>query len=251
LPSQIEFPNSGEMVLIPAGEFTMGDDTFKDVEKPAHKVSLQNYYLDKYEVTNAQFKQFCDETRAQPPAVPLNPFWGGEYFTSEPDSPVLGVTWDQAKAYAAWAGKRLPTEEEWEKAASWDPVAQQKRIWPWGNMPDSSRANVGTKKGAPVKRYAGDLSPYGVYGMSGNAWEWVDSLWNPYEGSPAQSPNFGKGYHVVKGGNFARELDEARTASRNWLPTPFPPDMTIPVGFRCAISADDTRIQQRLRQPGK
>jgi serine/threonine protein kinase/formylglycine-generating enzyme required for sulfatase activity len=246
LPTQIDY--SGEMVLIPAGEFTMGDDTFKDVEKPAHKVSLPSYYIDKYEVTNAQFKQFCDDTGAQPPP---NPATREDYFTARPDAPVLGVTWDQAKAYAGWAGKRLPTEEEWEKAASWDPVAQQKRIWPWGNMKDATRANVDTRQAASVKQYAGDLSAYGVYGMAGNALEWVDSLWNPYEGSTAQSPNFGKGHHVVKGGTFMLGIEDSRTASRDWLPMVFPPNMTTPVGFRCAISADDPKIQQRLRQPGK
>jgi serine/threonine protein kinase len=248
LPTKIEFPNSGEMVLIPAGEFTMGDDTFKDVEKPAHKVALPNYYIDKYEVTNAQFKQFCEDTGAQPPP---NPATREDYFNSKPDAPVLGVTWDQAKAYAGWAGKRLPTEEEWEKAASWDPVAQQKRIWPWGNMKDSTRANVDTQQAASVKQFAGDVSAYGVYGMAGNACEWVESLWNPYEGSPAQSPNFGKGHHVIKGGTYVLGLDAARTAYRDWLPLVFPPNLAAPVGFRCAVSADDPRIQQRLRQPGK
>jgi iron(II)-dependent oxidoreductase len=164
---------------------------------------------------------------------------------------VLGVTWNQARDYAAWAGKRLPTEEEWEKAASWDPASKQKRIWPWGNMDDSSRANLATNHATSVKQYAGDQSPYGVYGMAGNAWEWVDSIFAPYEGSKAQSANFGKGYHVVKGGNFLVDLDAARTASRDWLPNEFPQDKTTPVGFRCAISADDPRVQQRLRQPGK
>jgi formylglycine-generating enzyme required for sulfatase activity len=118
-------------------------------------------------------------------------------------------------------------------------------------MNDSSRANVGTKAASSVKQYAGDLSAYGVYGMAGNAMEWVESLWGPYEGNATQNPNFGKGYHVVKGGSIVVELDEARTAFRNWLPLTFPPNMTTPVGFRCAISADDPRIQQRLRQPVK
>ncbi len=118
-------------------------------------------------------------------------------------------------------------------------------------MAEPSRANIGTKKGASVKQYAGDLSPYGVYGMAGNAWEWVDSLWNPYEGSPSRNANFGKGHHVVKGGSFALGLEKARTASRDWLPTQFLPGMTTPVGFRCAISADDQAIQQRLRQAAK
>jgi formylglycine-generating enzyme required for sulfatase activity len=250
LPNEINY--DGAMVLIPAGEFDMGDDRYKDFEKPMHKVALPAYYIDKYEVTNAQYKKFCDEMGAKPPAAPAdNPYWGKDYFTSKPDSPVLGVTWDEAKKYAGWAGKRLPTEEEWEKAASWDPVAGQKRIWPWGNMDEASRANVGTMVAASVKQYAGDLSAYGVYGMAGNAMEWVESLWAPYEGTPAQSANFGKGYHVVRGGSFTVGLDNARTTYRDWLPLAFPPNMTTPVGFRCAISADDPRIQQRLRQPEK
>jgi serine/threonine protein kinase/formylglycine-generating enzyme required for sulfatase activity len=246
LPTEIN--HNGEMVLIPAGNFTMGDDTHKDYEKPAHEISLPAYYIDKYEVTNEQYKKFCEDTGTRPPN---NPEWRGDYFTGKPDAPVLGVTWDEAKKYAGWASKRLPTEEEWEKAASWDPVAKQKRIWPWGNMEDPSRANVGTRVASSVKQYGGDLSAYGVYGMAGNAMEWVESIWGPYEGSTAQNANFGKGYHVVKGGSILLGLDDARTASRNWYPLVFPSDMTNPVGFRCAISVDDPRIQQRLRQPGK
>lgn len=246
LPTSIDY--SGDMVLIPAGEFTMGDDMHKDIEKPSHKVSLPAYYIDKYEVTNEQYQKFCRDTSTPPP---VNPYWRGDYFLGKPDSPVIGVTWDEAKKYAGWAGKRLPTEEEWEKAASWDPVAQQKRIWPWGNMNDPSRANLSTREASSVKQYAGDLSAYGVYGMAGNAMEWVENLWGPYEGSPAQSPSFGKGYHVVKGGSFVVGLEDARTACREWFPLVFPPNQTAPVGFRCAISADDPRIQQRLRQPGK
>ena len=115
----------GAMVPIPAGEFEMGDNNHEPDERPTHPVSLPSYYIDKYEVTNAQYKKFCDETQhAYPPDPPFDP----NYFTGKPDYPVLGPTFEDALAYAKWAGKRLPTEEEWEKAASWDPVAQEASV---------------------------------------------------------------------------------------------------------------------------
>ncbi len=120
-----EIDYTGPMLLVKAGEFIMGDDNHEQNEKPAHKVTLPDYYIDKFEVTNAQYKRFCDETKRP---YPTNPHWDPQYFNNNPDAPVVGVNWNDAAAYARWAGKRLPTEEEWEKAASWGPDAQQKRL---------------------------------------------------------------------------------------------------------------------------
>src|SRR6185295_13480766 len=120
LPVEVDY--NGKMAFIPAGEFEMGSDV--------RKVTLPAYYIDKYEVTNADYKKFCDAT-GHP--YPKSTFMFGafkqktpaeadeEYFTQHPNSPVIGVTYEDAAAYAAWAGKRLPREDEWEKAASWDP----------------------------------------------------------------------------------------------------------------------------------
>ncbi|MCI0486249.1 MAG: SUMF1/EgtB/PvdO family nonheme iron enzyme [Blastocatellia bacterium] len=238
LPMEIDY--KGGMVLIPAGDFIMGSDAHTDFEKPEHTVSVPYaYYIDKYEVTLGEYKQF-----RTPPSDPLN---------TDDDGPVLGVTWDEAVAYASFIGKRLPTEEEWEKAASWDPASRQKRMWPWGNESDSSRANIAStdidrsRKPVPVRQFSSDRSAYGVYGMGGNAWEWVNSVWAPYEGSKAQNPEFGKNYHVVRGGNFMLGINSGRATARDWLPTQFPSGFSTPVGIRCAISADDPKIQSVLR----
>src|SRR6185503_14301312 len=97
----------------------MGDDNGQPDEKPAHKVPLQSYYIDKYEITNEQYLKFCEDTRRTPPT---NPGWDENYIANNRNSPVVGVSWNDAAAYAQWAKKRLPTEAEWEKAASWGPT---------------------------------------------------------------------------------------------------------------------------------
>ena len=189
----------GAMVPIPAGEFTMGDNAHEPDEKPAHPVNLPAYYIDKYEVTNADYKRFCDETkRTYPPNPPFDP----DYFNGKPDYPVLGVMFDDALAYASWAGKRLPTEPELEKAASWDPVAQRKQVYPWGDQFTTDRANIGSGKPVKVSEATGDLSFYGVLNMAGNALEWVDAAYKPYEGNKTPDPAYAKDERVVRGKTY-------------------------------------------------
>jgi serine/threonine protein kinase/formylglycine-generating enzyme required for sulfatase activity len=245
-----EIDYNGQMTPIPAGEFEMGSDSFEADERPAHKVTLPAYYIDKCEVSNAQYKKFCDETHHAPPPMPA---WEPNYFTDKPDYPVLGVTFEEALAYASWAGKRLPTEAEWEKAASWDPIAKKKRLYPWGDESPVGRANIATAKPAPVTEANRDRSPYGVVNMSGNAIEWVDSPYKPYEGNETADPDYGEGNRVVKGATFLKGFgyDEARTSYRNHLPRIFPPGKSAPVGFRCAVSANDSRIQSSLQARSK
>jgi len=244
MPTEIDF--KGEMVLVPAGDFIMGSNSNFDNEKPEHKVTLSAFYIDKYEVTNAQYKAFCQATGSKPP---LNPAWDSNYFEGQPDAPVLGVTFDQAKAYADWAGKRLPREEEWEKAASWDPVAKKKRLWPWGDTKDRSLAHIGSEKAVSVKDQSGDRSPYGVIGMTGNAIEWVDSYYNAYPGNTKPNDSYGNRFHVLKGGAFLlQDLSEARASARREGPDKFPAGMVGPFGFRCAASADSPAIQQSIAQ---
>jgi serine/threonine protein kinase/formylglycine-generating enzyme required for sulfatase activity len=235
LPLEIDL--KGEMVLVPAGEFVMGSNGYNADEKPEHTVSLPAFYIDKYEVTNAQYKAFCDATGRKPPD---NPSYDPNYFEGKPDSPVIGITRDEAREYARWAGKRLPTEEEWEKAASWDPATQKKRQWPWGDREDLSReANLGTGRPAPVTEHPTDRSAYGVYGMAGNAYEWVDSYYDAYKGNTTPSGDYGTKLSVVRGGNFLiQKAIEARTSYRNHLVAIFSGTMSTPVGFRCALSAD-------------
>ena len=244
-----EIDYNGAMVPIPAGEFTMGDDGHAD-ERPARKVTLPAYYIDKYEVTNAQYKKFCVAThRPYPPDPPFEP----GYFTGKPTYPVLGITIADALAYAEWAGKRLPTEEEWEKAASWDPVAKRKRLYPWGDEFTPDRANIGSNHPVPVTAPTGDLSPYGVYHMAGNAGEWTMAAWQPYEGNNSPNLDYSKDETVMRGGTFlpVSTSDEARTSYRNHLPTVFPKGLAAPVGIRCIVPASDSRIQALLQATGK
>lgn len=244
MPTDIDF--KGEMVLVPAGEFVMGSNSDFDNEKPEHKVTLPAYYIDKYEVTNSQYKAFCE---AKGIKHPLNPAWDANYFEGQPDAPVLGVTFEQAKAYAEWAGKRLPTEEEWEKAASWDPVAKKKRLWPWGDTRDRSLAHIASEKTVSVKDQSGDRSAYGVIGMAGNAIEWVDSYYKAYPGNTKPNENYGNRFHVLKGGVFLlQDLAEARASARREGPDKFPAGMVGPFGFRCAVSADSAAVQQSIAQ---
>ncbi|HSE37829.1 MAG TPA: SUMF1/EgtB/PvdO family nonheme iron enzyme, partial [Blastocatellia bacterium] len=236
----------GPMVPISPGVFIMGDDSHEADEKPAHQVNLPAYYIDKHEVTNADYKKFCDETnRAYPP----NPSFDNYYFTGKPDYPVLGVTFEDALAYASWAGKRLPTEPEWEKAASWDPVAQRKQVYPWGDQFTTDRANIGTGSPVAVNEATGDLSFYGVLNMAGNALEWVDAPYKPYDGNKIKDAAYDKDERVIRGGTFltGSKSDEARTSFRNHLPRVFPRGMSISVGLRCVVSADDPNIQPILR----
>jgi serine/threonine protein kinase/formylglycine-generating enzyme required for sulfatase activity len=248
LPAAIDY--GGSMVAVPAGEFEMGDNNHEADEKPQHKVTLPSYYIDKYEVTNAQYKKFCDATRrAYPPNPPFDP----GYFTTKSDYPVLGVTFEEALAYASWAGKRLPTEEEWEKAASWDPVARRKRQYPWGDEFTTNRANIATGHLVPVSEETGDLSFYGVLNMAGNAAEWVDAPYKAYAGNQTQDPDYNRDERVMRGGTFfaASKPDEARTSYRNHLPRVFPKDFSAPVGMRCVVAANDPRIQPQVQARSK
>ncbi|HEY0077426.1 MAG TPA: SUMF1/EgtB/PvdO family nonheme iron enzyme [Pyrinomonadaceae bacterium] len=251
LPAEIDY--NGKMLLIPAGAFTMGDDAHSPDESPAHQVTLPDYYIDKYEVTNEQYRKFCEATGHAPP---VNPFWDTQYFQSNPQQPVIGISYADAEAYALWANKRLPTEAEWEKAASWDEKAKRKRLYPWGDEPDAERANVNSEHPKNVGYYVSGASAYGVQDMAGNAFEWVDAIYQPYPGSTTPNPKYTQNLRVVRGGDFRRGLDAARTTFRS-LAVP-PTFQTNPgdeasmksslVGFRTAVSADDPKLKAFLQQ---
>jgi serine/threonine protein kinase/formylglycine-generating enzyme required for sulfatase activity len=243
-----EIDYNGPMILIPAGEFVMGDNDHESDEKPAHRVKLPDYYIDKYEVTNAQYKKFCDATgRPYPTKHPMYE----QLFKNNPDFPVIGISWDDADEYARWIGKRLPTEEEWEKAASWDPNAQKKRRWSWGDDPDPSRANLSGNPGRTGQHPAG-ASAYGVQDMTGNASEWVDAFYQPYEGNQDSNADFGTKERVVRGGSFTYSIDDARTTFREHAPpgkiaeiieeAGAKKSINSRVGFRCAVLATDPRL---------
>jgi len=245
LPKEIDY--SGPMILIPAGEFIMGDDGHNADEKPAHKVTLPDFYIDKFEVSNQQYKTFCDATKR---AFPTNPWWDNDYFKKS-NMPVVGVNFADASAYAAWAGKRLPTEEEWEKAASWGPDATKKRMWPWGDSSNASQATLNANHPTPVGSKPTGASAYGVQDMAGNVLEWVDSFYQAYPNNTATDPNFGSTNRVVRGGNFHSDVDAARTSRRIYAPAEFSAEekkeRSWLIGFRCAVSANDPKVQDRLR----
>lgn len=190
------------MVLIPAGKFIMGSDKRMPDEGPQHTVNLDSYYIDVYEVTNAQYKKFIDATHRRSPSH----FRNRTYPPGKADHPVTEVTWYDAKAYCDWAGKRLPTEEEWEKAAR----GTDGRMFPWGDEFDTDKANTPQRweklhqegDTMPVGSFPNGISPYGVYDMSGNVWEWTSSWYKAYPGNKHPSENYGEQYKTLKGGSW-------------------------------------------------
>jgi len=192
-----------DMVLIPAGEFQMGSNESDD-EKPIHTVYLDAFYIDKYEVTNAQYKKFMDAKGYKAPG-----YWNDPKYNA-PNHPVVGVTWNDAKAYADWAGKRLPTEAEWEKAARGG-VTGKKYVWGDEWPPPNKAGNFDnsiTKDGYTYTAPVGSFKPngYGLYDMAGNVWEWcADWYDNNYYFTSTKSnpagPSSGT-YHVCRGGSW-------------------------------------------------
>ncbi|MGH7998167.1 MAG: ergothioneine biosynthesis protein EgtB [Brasilonema sp.] len=243
-----------EMIQIPAGEFEMGDDSINalDNEQPTQKVYLETYWIDRYPVTCAQYRVFLEAKGYQ------NPRWwskaGWEWLQTEQitqplycyensmrdNHPVCGVSWYEAEAYSQFVGKRLPTEAEWEKAASWDAQAHCRRVYPWGNEePTSKHCNhdhfmAGT---TPVDTFCVGQSPYGLYDALGNVWEWTASWFDgypdfqsyPYVGY--SQVYFDQQHRVLKGGSWATRPWALRCSFRNWY---HPGVRQILAGFRCA-----------------
>jgi len=216
----------GDMVLMPAGTFLMGSADGDPDELPVHEVRLQAFYMDRCEVTNAQFGVFFRQTGRAEPA-----FWHPEL--DRPDEPVVGITWEDARAYAAWAGKRLPTEAEWEYAAR---SGRPQRSYSWGAEPDRALANFSSFGITPVKSYA--PNSLGLYDMAGNVWEWCEDWYgsDAYAHSPADNPRGPDvGVHrVLRGGAWYCDAREVRTANRYYA---LPGARSYHIGFRCARSA--------------
>lgn len=222
-----------EMVLIPGGEFLMGSDAEGDC-RPIHRVTIDPFYLAKYQVTNAQYGKFCEQTGHRLPA-----FWGMEGFRcgpSYPDHPVVGVSWNDAVAYAAEYGKRLPTEAEWEYAARGGRVGMN---YPNGDTLRPSDGNY-TKSGngGPVAVGHYPANGFGLFDMQGNVVEWV---WDFYDASyylssssaNPRGPESGK-FRVIRGGGWHSGPYCNRVYFRNALRAGW---LDFNVGFRCAQDA--------------
>jgi formylglycine-generating enzyme required for sulfatase activity len=236
------------MINIPAGEFFMGCDRSKPkekcslVEQPLHKVFLNDYYIDRTEVTVANYKACMAAGECNEPIRTYSDDHEDYFYNPAFDNyPVIFVTWFQARDYCTWMGKRLPTEAEWEKAAR---GRNSTRIYPWGNStPDCKKANikVGRKQCVgdvqEVGSYPADTSPYGVVDLAGNVREWINDWYAPgfYRKSPYKNPTGpDKGMYVVmRGGRFDNVWTAARVASRKTIG---PNDYGAGIGFRCAVT---------------
>ena len=287
-------PNTSGMVFVPGGPFIMGsnlrDDSGKKQEyglvnplyldeHPEHTVTIDGFYMDIYEVTNAQYKLFLEKTRRD--SMPFQWSQNGynlikerlnatdqdtlrwiasEYFKLDMDTsvmdknslltamlanqakrdrlPVTGVNWYDANAYCTWIGKRLPTEQEWEKAAR----GPDGWMYPWGNEWIQDYVNTGDDSDweegiAPVGSYPNNKSVYGIYDLAGNVWEWVGSWYLPYPGTDYEHKDFGQYFRVIRGGgggigHYALSVF-FRGAARSYAP---PQQPNNDVGFRCAKS---------------
>ena len=241
-------------VRVGGGRFVMGTDIDPwayDNERPAHELDLAPFWIDTAPVDNASYLAFVEAGGYDDPrwwteagwawraktGAAHPQFWQREgagswsrrcYGTTEalpPAEPVQHVCWYEADAFARWAGKRLPTEAEWELAASWDPVARRKLRYPWGDdPPDEQRANLGQRRfrPAPVGSYPAGASPWGCHQMIGDVWEWTSSDFLPYPGFATfpyreySEVFFGGDYRVLRGGSWATSARVATPTFRNW-----------------------------------
>ena len=263
-----------EMVVVPAGECEIGalPQWFAyDNELPQHVRDLPPFWIDTAPVTNREFAEFVEDDGYQRRELwsadgwdwraangitqPL--YWEAgeseqagllvrsfaELKPLDPQQPVCHVSWFEADAFARYAGKRLPTEAEWEKAASWDPAGGDKRRYPWGETADARHANLDQLAfgAAPVGAYPAGRSAVGAHQMMGDVWEWTASGFERYDGFEAfpyaeySEVFFGGPYRVLRGGSWATQPDAVTTAFRNW---DHPDRRQIFAGFRCARDAE-------------
>ncbi len=264
---------AGTSVLVPGGEFVLGVDgavePFSlDNERPAHVVDVPGFRIGRVPVTNGEWRTFIDDGGYRQPrwwsrrgwrhreqaGLSAPQFWSPDHVSRTrfgrledipPDEPVQHITYFEAEAYAAWAGARLPTEIEWEKACAWDPAARARRRYPWGSgEPTAARANLGgaALRPAPVGAYPAGASAYGAEQMLGDVWEWTSSALQPWPGFTPMlyqrysQPFFGGDYRVLRGGSWAVAAEILRPSFRNW---DHPYRRQIFAGVRLAWSVDD------------
>ncbi len=269
-------PPAATEVLVPGGRFTMGtsvDVWALDNERPAHDVHVPPFFMDTTPVTNGAYAAFIADSgydREQlwsvagwayrvKAGLTAPRFWirDGDGWLRDrfgviepipPDEPVVHVSFHEALAYATWAGRRLPTEPEWEKAARFDPATGRSRRFPWGDEdPGPEHANLGQRhlSPAPVGAYPAGVSPTGVHQLIGDVWEWLDTDFHGYPGFapfPYREYSevfFGSEYKMLRGGSFGTDPAASRATFRNW---DYPIRRQIFAGFRCARDAAPTEL---------
>src|SRR5262245_50011065 len=240
--------DNAPMVFIAPGPFTMGSNEGLPNERPEHVVVLDAYYIDKYEVTLNLYRKFLEAGKQEAPQT-----WDDEAATTVGDRPAIGMSWESAATYCKWAGKRLPTEAEWEKAAR----GSDARRYPWGNMQpfiDIANYNRGIWVSEAITLVAvtsglegmsvrhglkeGGKSPFGVFHMAGNAAEWVADWYDRdyYQKSPGRNPSGPASgeKRLLRGGSWA-DLPSALRGTARFSAEPYFEDRTV--GFRCAMDA--------------
>lgn len=233
--------DGAEMVLVPGGEFWFGvdqpeveriaaaldhpvDPIFK-TEFPRRKATVRDCYIDRFPVTNARYARFIQATGHPAPQHWSDPRWNG------PDKPVIGIAWTDARDYCRWAEKRLPTEEEWERAAR----GTDERVWPWGSEFHRRHCNSlewGEKQTTDIDRFQDGVSPVGAFDMAGNVWELTGGDWE----------GFGK---AIRGGSYLNPAAFCRTTCR-WGIDPSTVGSTW-LGFRCVMELPKARIYARAK----
>lgn len=246
LPTPVPVPerlvagkDGAPMALVPAGEFVMGTDS--PGEDPPHRVFLEAYYMDRFEVTNARYLKFVEGARHRTPQHYIDPLYdlwiGANMPPAVADRPVVNVDWYDAAAYCKWAGKRLPTEAEWEKAAR----GTDGRIYPWGNEPPTAaRLNfeqkwAGSETLRPVGSFGAGSSPYGVHDLAGNVAEWVSDWYDAgyYRVAPERDPRgpAAGSAKILRGGSWTNHAATVRATARH---ADDPEGRNGDIGFRCA-----------------
>jgi formylglycine-generating enzyme len=229
LPRQVTDFHGVTMMLISAGEFIMGTNDGGEDEGPAQKLFLSDFYIDKYEVTNASYKACVDSGQCRQPTKNASRTHSGYFGKPEYNKyPVVYVTWEMANDYCSWRGARLSTEAEWEKAAR----GPEGNTYPWGNDVSCDQANFSgcTKDTEPVNSYENGQSAYDVMGLAGNVSEWVNSLYMDYPYDSAREDPLAAGERVVRGGSFVDSEEQVSAISRQKADPEISKDN---VGFRC------------------
>lgn len=235
----IQGGDARDMVLIPSGSFTMGGGIDGAIdEQPQRVIYLDAFYMDKYEVTNADYARFTNMLKRKPPVIPV--FEDDVSLLKGEKQPVVGVAWVDAFAYCRWAGNRLPTEAEWEKAARGEDGTK----WPWGDEFDARLVNGrneedGFTYSSPVGSFEAGRSPYGLYDMAGNVSEWVSDWYDQfyYKDAPFKNPTGPDDPGIIKvlsyrGGSYNSSRHDLRASKRFGGAHPERGESTV--GIRCA-----------------